>query len=113
MPQADAKALKERLAESHRAIDTLTEIVESRRAIDLLIESITQENDQLREQCKGAAQWISRHAALAAMLIDAVLEIQADHTLSETQAAALAEYEKLHGSAVSERRRLERLGGGG
>lgn len=93
MPQADTEAL-------------LAEITGSRARIDVLVQSITQENEQLRGQAEEAARQIARAGALASALISAVLEIE--DKLSETAKAALAEYEALHGAAVTERAKRDK-----
>jgi hypothetical protein len=96
MPQAETKAL-------------IAEIASARQHVDMLVQVIAQENEELRAQADEAARQISRSAALASLLIGAVLEIE--DKLSEAAKAALVEYEKLHGTAVSERAKLEKLRG--
>jgi DNA gyrase/topoisomerase IV subunit A len=94
MPQADVTAL-------------LGELVNSRKRVDMLVKSITEENAQLREQVDEAARQISRGATLAAVLVDAMLEVREE--LSDSARAALEEYEALHGPGVREFHRMRRL----
>jgi len=98
VPQAETKAL-------------IAEIADGRRLVDMLVNSITTENEQLREQCRGASEWISKHSTLSAMLVDVMLELKGQHELSAEESAALAEYEKLHGTAVRESNKLRVLAG--
>lgn len=98
MPLAETKAL-------------IAEIAAERHHVDILVRSITAENEQLREQCRGASEWISRHSSLSAMLVNVMLEIKGQHDLSKEERAALDEYERLHGTAVRESAKLRKLAG--